>query len=73
MGSEMCIRDRLIDEFLIYQSPKILGEGLSFIDKGNERELLKKKSEWSFKDVGMVGDDLRMVLRNNKYDNPSCK
>jgi len=66
-------KEKLIDEFLIYQSPKILGKGLSFIDKANERELLKRKSEWSFKDVGMIGDDLRMVLRNNKYDNPSFK
>ena len=66
-------KERLIDEFLIYQSPKILGKGLSFIDKGSERELLKKKSEWSFIDVSMIGDDVRMILRNNKYDNPSFK
>ena len=64
-------KERLIDEFLIYQSPKILGKGLSFIDKVSERELLKKKSEWSFIDVSMIGDDVRMILRNNKYDNPS--
>ena len=66
-------KEKLIDEFLIYQSPKILGKGLSFIDKANERELLKRKSEWSFTDVSMIGDDMRMVLRNNKYDNPSFK
>ena len=66
-------KERLIDEFLIYQSPKILGKGLSFIDKVSERELLKKKSEWSFIDVSMIGDDVRMILRNNKYDNPSFK
>ena len=66
-------KERLIDEFVIYQSPKILGEGLPFIDKANERELLKRKSEWSFKDVSMIGDDVRMILRNNKYDNPSFK
>ena len=65
--------EKLIDEFLIYQSPKILGKGLSFIDKANERELLRRKSEWSFTDVSMIGDDMRMVLRNNKYDIPSFK
>ena len=66
-------KEKLIDEFLIYQSPKILGKGLSFIDKANERSLLDRKSEWSFTDVSMIGDDVRMVLRNNKYDNPSFK
>ena len=66
-------KEKLIDEFLIYQSPKILGKGLSFIDNANERELLKRKSEWVFTDVSMIGDDMRMVLRNNKYDNPSFK
>jgi len=34
---------------------------------------LKRKSEWSFTDVSMIGDDMRMVLRNKKYDNPSFK
>ena len=66
-------KEKLIDEFLIYQSPKILGKGLSFIDKANERELLKRKSEWSFIGPNMIGDDIRVVLRNNKYDNPSFK
>ena len=66
-------KEKLIDEFLIYQSPKILGKGLSFIDKASERELLNRKSEWVFTDVSMIGDDMRMVLRNNKYDNPSFK
>ena len=65
-------KERLIDELLIYQSSKILGKGLSFIDKANERELLNRKSEWSFTDVSMIGD-VRMILRNNKYDNPSFK
>ena len=65
--------EKLIDEFLIYQSPKILGEGLSFIDKSNERELLKRKSEWSYIGPSMIGDDMRMILRNDKYDNPSFK
>ena len=64
-------KEKLIDEFLIYQSPKILGKGLSFIDKANERELLKRKSEWSFIGPTMIGDDMRMVLRNNKYNTPS--
>ena len=66
-------KERLIDELLIYQSSKILGKGLSFIDKANERELLNRKSEWSFIDVNMIGDDVRMILRNKKYDNPVLK
>ena len=66
-------KEKLIDEFLIYQSTKILGKGLSFIDKTHERELLNKKSDWSFLDVGVIGDDIRMILRDNKYDNPSFK
>ena len=66
-------KERLIDELLIYQSSKILGKGLSFIDKANERELLNRKSEWSFTDVSMIGDDVRMILRNKKYDNPVLK
>ena len=41
--------------------------------EANERELLKRKSEWSFIGPNMIGDDIRVVLRNNKYDNPSFK
>ena len=58
-----------IDELLIYQSPKILGNGLSFVNQIDGSELLKKESEWCYTDISIIGNDMRMILRNKENGN----
>ena len=61
--------EKLIDELLIYQSPKILGNGLSFVNQIDGSELLKKESEWCYTDISIIGNDMRMILRNKENGN----
>ena len=58
--------EKVIDEFLVYQSPKILGSGLSLIDKIGEKNVLKKKGDWCYKSTCMIGEDIRMILRRSE-------
>ena len=62
--------EKLVDEFLIYKSPKILGAGVSFVELDTEKGILTDESKWEFKSVDRVGEDVFMSLR--KKDNSLC-
>ena len=60
--------ENLIDEFIIYQSSKILGEGLPFIkniETGDD--VLGKESDWFYKNVSLIGNDIRIILRGKDH------
>jgi diaminohydroxyphosphoribosylaminopyrimidine deaminase/5-amino-6-(5-phosphoribosylamino)uracil reductase len=57
----------LVDELLIYLAPRVIGAGLptaQFAPNVNLDNLIQAGA-WRWVDVGLVGDDARMVLRKN--------
>jgi diaminohydroxyphosphoribosylaminopyrimidine deaminase / 5-amino-6-(5-phosphoribosylamino)uracil reductase len=56
------IRAGLVDEFLVYQAPTLLGAGLGMANLG-PFETLVEGLALRYYDVQRVGDDLRLVLR----------
>ncbi len=56
------VRNGLVDEFLIYQAPKILGPGLGMASFG-PLEHLDDALALRFTHIERVGDDLRLIAR----------
>ncbi|HMS28191.1 MAG TPA: RibD family protein, partial [Burkholderiaceae bacterium] len=57
----------LIDEFLVYLAPKLLGQGRSMVETSG-LTALSKASPLEFKSVTMVGDDVRLLVRVSGRD-----
>jgi len=56
------IREGLVDEFLVYLAPKMIGQGLGMASFGPLTELSQAVA-LEFHSTGMVGPDLRIVAR----------
>ena len=56
------VRERLVDEFLIYMAPKLLGTGRELAAFG-PLERLEDGLELRFHSVTQIGDDLRLLAR----------
>ncbi len=56
------VRERLVDEYLIYLAPKLLGPGLDMAALGPLTEL-SQAAELRFHRIERVGDDLRILAR----------
>jgi diaminohydroxyphosphoribosylaminopyrimidine deaminase/5-amino-6-(5-phosphoribosylamino)uracil reductase len=56
------LREGLVDEFLVYLAPKLLGSGRGMVNFG-PLESLAEAVELEFRDVEPVGRDLRLVAR----------
>ena len=56
------VRERLVDEYLIYLAPKLLGPGLDMAAVGALTEL-SQAAELRFHRIERVGDDLRILAR----------
>ena len=56
------MRERLVDEYLIYLAPKLLGPGRDMAAFGPLAEL-SQAAELRFHHIERVGDDLRILAR----------
>ncbi len=56
------VREGLVDEFVVYLAPKLLGQGAGMLHMGPLTEL-SQGVELEFKSTEMVGPDLRVVAR----------
>jgi len=56
------VREGLVDEFVVYLAPKLLGQGAGMFHMGPLTEL-SQGLELEFKSTQMVGPDLRVVAR----------
>jgi len=56
------VREGLVDEFVVYLAPKLLGQGAGMFNIGPLTEL-RQGVELEFKSTEMVGPDLRVVAR----------
>lgn len=56
------VREGLVDEFVVYLAPKLLGQGAGMFHIGPLTEL-SQGAELEFKTTEMVGPDLRVVAR----------
>jgi diaminohydroxyphosphoribosylaminopyrimidine deaminase / 5-amino-6-(5-phosphoribosylamino)uracil reductase len=61
------IREGLVDEFLVYLAPKMLGQGLGLANFG-PLQSLDQGISMSYQSVDRVGDDVRLVARVNGRD-----
>jgi diaminohydroxyphosphoribosylaminopyrimidine deaminase/5-amino-6-(5-phosphoribosylamino)uracil reductase len=61
------VRERLVDEFLVYLAPKLLGIGRDLAAFG-PLEALDAGLALSFTNVERVGDDLRVLARPRPLD-----
>ena len=59
------VRERLVDEFLIYMAPRLLGTGRELATFG-PLERLEDGLELRFHSVTRIGDDLRLLARPSK-------
>ena len=57
------IREGLVDEFLFYQAPKLLGTGAMGIANFGPLEQLDEGVQLELQDVARIGPDLRIVAR----------
>ena len=57
------LRDSLVDEWVVYLAPCILGDGGRGLFHMPELELMADRFELALQDVRRVGKDLRLVLR----------
>ena len=58
------LRERLVDELLVYMAPRLLGAGRSLAGLGPFQELADGFAfTFGFQTVDRIGDDLRMTLR----------
>jgi diaminohydroxyphosphoribosylaminopyrimidine deaminase/5-amino-6-(5-phosphoribosylamino)uracil reductase len=57
------IREGLVDEFLFYQAPKLLGTGAMGIANFGPLDALSQGLQLEFQDVARLGPDLRIVAR----------
>jgi diaminohydroxyphosphoribosylaminopyrimidine deaminase/5-amino-6-(5-phosphoribosylamino)uracil reductase len=56
------VREGLVDEFLVYLAPKLLGLGQGMVNLGTLTELAQG-ADLAFTDVAQVGPDLRLLAR----------
>lgn len=56
------VREGLVDEFIVYLAPKILGQGAGMADSGPLTELTKAL-QLEFASADLLGPDLRIVAR----------
>ena len=61
------LREGLVDEFVIYLAPKLLGQGAGMFNIGPLTELTQGIA-LDFKSTEMVGPDLRIVARVQGQD-----
>ncbi|MCU4676165.1 bifunctional diaminohydroxyphosphoribosylaminopyrimidine deaminase/5-amino-6-(5-phosphoribosylamino)uracil reductase RibD [Catenovulum sp. 2E275] len=57
------IKQNLVDELIIYQAPKLLGENTKGLLDIADLTELNQAIEWQYKDVRQIGPDLRITLR----------
>jgi diaminohydroxyphosphoribosylaminopyrimidine deaminase / 5-amino-6-(5-phosphoribosylamino)uracil reductase len=62
------VREGLVDEFVVYLAPKLLGQGAGMFNMGPLTELAQGVA-LDFKSTEMVGPDLRIVARVQGRDN----
>ncbi|WP_048439266.1 bifunctional diaminohydroxyphosphoribosylaminopyrimidine deaminase/5-amino-6-(5-phosphoribosylamino)uracil reductase RibD [Caenimonas sp. SL110] len=56
------VREALVDEFLLYLAPKLLGHGQPMADFG-PLTALTQALQLSFRETALIGDDLRILAR----------
>ncbi|KMT65191.1 bifunctional diaminohydroxyphosphoribosylaminopyrimidine deaminase/5-amino-6-(5-phosphoribosylamino)uracil reductase RibD [Catenovulum maritimum] len=56
------IAQGLVDELIIYQAPKLLGENTKGLIEVTDLTKLNQAIEWRYQEVRQVGDDLKLVL-----------
>jgi diaminohydroxyphosphoribosylaminopyrimidine deaminase/5-amino-6-(5-phosphoribosylamino)uracil reductase len=61
------VREGLVDEFLVYLAPKLLGEGRGMANFGPLTQLAQALS-LEFKSTTMIGPDLRLLARVAERD-----
>ena len=61
------VRAGLVDEFLVYLAPKLIGQGADMADFGPLADLASALA-LEFKSTAMVGPDLRIVARVSGRD-----
>ena len=57
------IESGLADEIVLYQAPKILGEGRSLLTLPANPAVLALEGEWESRSVELIGQDVKWVLR----------
>ena len=57
------IREGLVDEFLLYQAPKLLGTGAMGIASFGPLDSLSEGLQLEWQDINRVGEDLRLISR----------
>ncbi len=57
------IQQQIVDELIIYQAPKLLGENTKGLLDIAELTQLSQAIEWQYQDVRQVGPDLKITLR----------
>ncbi|MGH8846641.1 MAG: bifunctional diaminohydroxyphosphoribosylaminopyrimidine deaminase/5-amino-6-(5-phosphoribosylamino)uracil reductase RibD, partial [Polaromonas sp.] len=55
-------REGLVDEFLVYLAPKMIGQGFGMASFGPMTEL-SQAVDMEFRSTDMIGPDLRIVAR----------
>jgi diaminohydroxyphosphoribosylaminopyrimidine deaminase/5-amino-6-(5-phosphoribosylamino)uracil reductase len=63
------IRERLVDEYLVYLAPKLLGAGPGHGGIGAPDGPWRRPQHWNFQSVDRIGVDLRIVARPPGRDN----
>ncbi|MDP1656838.1 MAG: bifunctional diaminohydroxyphosphoribosylaminopyrimidine deaminase/5-amino-6-(5-phosphoribosylamino)uracil reductase RibD [Hylemonella sp.] len=61
------VREGLVDEFLLYLAPKLLGAGRGMVNIGPLAEL-SQAIELEFRETAMIGPDLRILARISGRD-----
>ncbi len=56
------VREQLVDEFLVYLAPKLIGQGMGMVEIGPLAELADA-APLAFQSTAMVGGDLRILAR----------
>jgi diaminohydroxyphosphoribosylaminopyrimidine deaminase/5-amino-6-(5-phosphoribosylamino)uracil reductase len=56
------VREQLVDEFLVYLAPKLLGQGQGMLQLGPFTELLQTPN-LEFTDVQRIGPDVRLMAK----------
>ena len=57
------IESGLADEIVLYQAPKILGDGRSLLTLPANPAVLASEGEWESRSVELIGQDVKWVLR----------
>ena len=60
--SSAFLKAGLVDELLIYIAPRLIGQGMDLLT-GVKLESLQQTLDFSFSDMAMVGQDLRLLVR----------